>query len=373
MPRRRQPPRLYLREDEQVWLIRDGTKSVRTGCSAADREAAERALADYLARKFTPAVRERDPDRLSVAEVLTAYGREHAPHKASRETIGYAIEALLSWWGSRSIAEVNGPNCRAYAAARQRSAGLIRRELGVLGAAINFWHKNHGPLIAVPAVTLPDAPSGRQRWLTRSEAARLLAGALGWYQVRWSDLSTKREHTGWRRDHDRIQRHAARFILLGIYTGTRSGAMLAIQWLPNTAGGWVDLDRGVIHRRGQGEVESKKRKPPARLGKRILTHLRRWARIDADRRDPAVALFLHVVNYEGRAIRKERRAFASAVELAQLDDVSPHVLRHTRATWLMQAGVDLWEAAGSLGMSPRILQDTYSHHHPDFQQKAAEV
>jgi hypothetical protein len=39
-------------------------------------------------------------------------------------------------------------------------------------------------------------------------------------------------------------------------------------------------------------------------------------------------------------------------------------LRYTAATWLMQRGVSIWEAAGFLGMSPEVLQDTCGHHHP---------
>ena len=31
----------------------------------------------------------------------------------------------------------------------------------------------------------------------------------------------------------------------------------------------------------------------------------------------------------------------------------------------MQRGVPIWEAAGFLGMSADVLQDTYGHHHPD--------
>jgi hypothetical protein len=33
---------------------------------------------------------------------------------------------------------------------------------------------------------------------------------------------------------------------------------------------------------------------------------------------------------------------------------------------LMQRGVPIWEAAGFLGISPEVLQDTYGHHHPDY-------
>jgi hypothetical protein len=37
----------------------------------------------------------------------------------------------------------------------------------------------------------------------------------------------------------------------------------------------------------------------------------------------------------------------------------------------MQCGVPIWEAAGFLGMSPEVLQDTYGHHHPDYLMGAA--
>jgi integrase len=53
--------------------------------------------------------------------------------------------------------------------------------------------------------------------------------------------------------------------------------------------------------------------------------------------------------------------------------VTPHTLRHTRATWLMQDGVDPWEATGHLGMSLEMLERSYGKHSPDFQKRAAEV
>ena len=57
------------------------------------------------------------------------------------------------------------------------------------------------------------------------------------------------------------------------------------------------------------------------------------------------------------------------MELAGLPGkVTPHVLRHTAATWLMRRGVSIWEA---VAWSPEVLQDTYGHHHPDFLQGAA--
>ena len=48
-----------------------------------------------------------------------------------------------------------------------------------------------------------------------------------------------------------------------------------------------------------------------------------------------------------------------------MPEVTPHTLRHTAATWLMQKRADLWEAAGFLGMSAEQLERTYGHHRSD--------
>ena len=78
------------------------------------------------------------------------------------------------------------------------------------------------------------------------------------------------------------------------------------------------------------------------------------------------------VEFNGKPVASVKRGFQSAVRLAGLAGrVTPHTLRHTAATWLMQRGVPIWEAAGFLGMSPEVLQQTYGHHHPDFLHGAA--
>lgn len=394
MPRRAKGPRLYLHPTERTWIIRDGAISRRTGCGESDRAAADQKFGAYCAEKFKPAVRESDLSKITVAEVLTAYGREHAPYTrgSSPANAGYNITSLVMWWGARTLSDIRGATCRDYAKARGRSVkpGTIRRELTTLSAAIRHWHREHGPLSSIPAVTMPEKPQPKAHWLTRSEAAQLLAGALGYYRCAWTDVATRRQHSAWRRDRAAINRPCARFILLGLYTGTRHAAVLGVRWLPSTDGGWVNLDRGVMHRRGEGVGESSKRQPPVRLGRKILAHLRRWQRLDDVAREQAARIhaardhtkrdylppapFVNVVAYEGWPVAKLRKPWYAARDLAALPrSVTPHILRHTRATWMMQQGVDRWEAAGSLGMSVKMLEDTYGHHHPDFQKKAAEV
>ncbi len=78
------------------------------------------------------------------------------------------------------------------------------------------------------------------------------------------------------------------------------------------------------------------------------------------------------VEFNAKPVSSVKRGFKSGVALAGLvGKVTPHTLRHTAATWLMQRGVPVWEVAGFLGMSAEVLQETYGHHHPDHLRGAA--
>jgi integrase len=112
-----------------------------------------------------------------------------------------------------------------------------------------------------------------------------------------------------------------------------------------------------------GRRQTKKRQPPVKLPPRLLAHLRRW--------EPLRIAKKAVVEWNGKAVTSVRKGFEAAARVADLGtDVMPHVLRHTCATWLMQAGVNLWHAAGFLGMTVQQLERDYGHHHPDYQQEA---
>ena len=64
-----------------------------------------------------------------------------------------------------------------------------------------------------------------------------------------------------------------------------------------------------------------------------------------------------VVEWNGKPVESVRKGFAAAVRAAGLGaEVTPHILRHTVATWLMQNGVNLWDAAGFLGMTVQQLE-----------------
>lgn len=155
--------------------------------------------------------------------------------------------------------------------------------------------------------------------------------------------------------------HLYRFIVIGLLTGSRSGAIRGLEW------SWIDLDARLMRRRAFGQAEdSRKRTPPVRLSVRFTRLLRAWKRMDGGRSK-------YVVNYNGQPVKSLKRTWALACKAAKLEGVSPHTLRHTRATWLMQEGIEPWEAAGHLGMSLDMLTRNYAKHHPKFQDKASEV
>jgi integrase len=82
----------------------------------------------------------------------------------------------------------------------------------------------------------------------------------------------------------------------------------------------------------------------------------------------------HFVEWQGAPVKSVKTGFKHAVDLAGLwGKVTPHTLRHTAATWLMQRGVPIWQAAGYLGMSAQMIERTYGHHHPDYMRGAAEA
>lgn len=388
MPRKRQPPRLYFREDEATWVIRDGERTVRTGCGADDSRGAEEALQRYLAQKYTPAVREHNPAAIFVSEVLTAYGQEYAPTVADPARIGYAIAALAPWWDGKTLMQVRGATCRAYADYRRQSPranmgnaktpakraktvseGTIRRELGTLSAAIGYWHREHGPLESVPVVTMPPKPEPKPHVLDRSEMARLLAGALGWYRLSWSDIATRQVTWKWRRDHSCINRHTARFIVIGRYTANRPGTTMGLQWLPNTTGGWPDFRLDLLYRRGASDrAQTNKRRPSVRLGRAAMAHFRRWKVID-EREE-----MRHIINWRGGSISDIGKSFTTALDFAGLPaDITPHVLRHTRVTWWVEAGLPIEEAAAAAGMTVQMVEEVYWHRSPHFQARAAEA
>lgn len=391
MPRRAKGPRLYLRTGRadnrtgkplpDVWVIRDGQHERSTGCSVECAGDAEIQLANYILAKTTrdtidAARRKNDPAQVGLAEVIALYVTERAPQRATdKATTAGFFAHLLAWWGDKTVADVKRSTCLAYVAYRTQqpdaryknpltaprvSEQTASRELDDLSAAIGYWH-GEDTLTSRPKIKKPPKPESPREALTRSQAAALLKASMGW----------RKSQDGWVRLEKATKgkrAHLRRFILIGLYTGTRHTAMRKLLWEESLKQAWVDLDKAIIYRRGKGERETTKRRPVVKLPRRLLAHMKRWRRLDAAKPGKP----LSVLHYGGQPIAgKIRSGFESCVADAGLpEDVTPHWMRHTAATWLMEGGVDMWEAAGYLGMTVATLEKHYGHHRPDHQADA---
>ena len=125
MPRPAKGSRLWLEPEERdrdgtlirraAWVIRDGSRKVRTGCLRGDREGAERALAHYLAGKYQPnRTCGRHPAEILVLDVLNIYLSDRAKDIARPEETRQRILTLADFWQQYALADVTGKRCRDY-------------------------------------------------------------------------------------------------------------------------------------------------------------------------------------------------------------------------------------------------------------------
>lgn len=271
-----------------------------------------------------------------MAEALNFYLEHKAPGTNDPARIAYAVDALLPFWETRSLGEITARTCEQYARERARAPGTIRRELATITAAQNFMVAENRLTRAVP-VALPEKPEPKDRWLTATEAARLLNAA---------------RHGG-----RETRLYLPLFVLIALYTGARKEAVLSLKW-PQ-----VDLSTGRIRFALPGRRKTKKRRPTLPIPQRLMTFLRlAWTRRSSD--------IGPVVHLSGMPIARIDKGFRAAAARAGLEGVTPHTLRHTRGTWLAQSGVPLWDIAGWLGQDPETTARIYAHHSPDHMEKA---
>ena len=304
MPRRNQGAKLRWLEKRNAYYVTwsEHGRSRERSTGTADREKAETVFAEWLlasGHRNGP----RDPSEIFVTDLLAEYAAERGPRVVAPARIGCAMDALTPFWQGRVVADVTPQTCGAYERYRSaRSAGTVRRELGVLRAAINLAHKN-GRITRPVAVQLPERPQPRDRWLTRTEAARLIRAA--------------------RTPQARL--YLPLFILLGLYTGRRKEAILSLRW-PQ-----VDFVTGRIDFDVAGRKRTNKRRGIIQIPPRLLPHLRR-ARL----RGTDLGYVLHI---NGERIGDIKKGFAAACQRAGIRGrLAPHPSAHGRD--LVNAGAD---------------------------------
>ena len=382
MPRPSKGARLELkkyRDRTPRWVIRDGQQTYGTGCNERDRAGAEARLAEYIVKKYDPAkaLDRNNPNATKIADVLALEMKRIAgatmPDHRKKELIT-VCQNMGNWFGSRVIGDLDGDLQEKYASERKRSVMVLvdrkrtvvttdepapaaaYRDLKFLAAAINrFFKKKIGGVQTRFSPVLPEAPKSRERWLTRDEAAKILWRA-------WR-ARKKTKHKGSRGRH--THRHIARYILVGLYTGSRNGDICGAAVIPTIGRGYVDLDRGIFKRKPDNKQETSKKQPTVPIPPRLLAHMRRWHRLGISNQA--------VVEYNGRPVANIGSGWDSMIrDLGMWTDersmrIVRHTLRHTAITWYLQPdrrtgkSVDIEIVSQYCGVSVATIRKTYRH------------
>lgn len=275
-------------------------------------------------------------DVLTVSQALDDYWREHASTRcADPVRQENAIRHLKAHFGDAVLADVDIPATRRYAEARRAgvigggrrrankagSDSTIRRELAVLSAAARHavrWKR----LSAAPPIDRPPerrlGPDDEAPYFTVEEIDLLMGAADG--ELRW-------------------------FIELAYLTGARKASIQELTWSQVKA-----AERRILLQ-PPGKKATKKRQPIVPIlddMKPALDALAVMKRPNTDR------VFSTADFY--RPFRE------LCVSMGMGDRSHPHLLRHSRATHLLQKGVSLYSVARLLGDTVATVERVYGHH-----------
>jgi integrase len=344
------------------WIIKDGSKRISTGCRSGDREQAEAKLAAYLISKYTPERTEKPLSKVLISDVIKIYLEDCVPEQARPEKAAERAIRLIDFFDGKTLDDITGKLCREYVASREGQGrsnkgkgGGAKRDLEDLRAAINH-HAKEGYHRGVVRVVLPAKGKARQRWLTRSEFARLLWTC--WRSREIQDGVPTKKHP---------LRHLCRLLLTGVYTGSRPGAIFSSSWFDGEGRSFMDLEHGIFHRHAGGATETNKRQPNVKIPWRLKPHLERWRRLDKSENTG------FVIRYDGMPVKDCDTSIKRALKLAGIEgEVTAYSLRHTCASWLVMQDVHTRRIADFLGTSEKMIIDHYGHLAPDYQDEAAD-
>jgi len=205
--------------------------------------------------------------------------------------------------------------------------GTVNRMLNFLRALLNKAHKEWDWLESVPPIKLMPDKAKRVRWLTKDEAKALLA---------------------------ELPDHLRAMAAFSLQTGLRESNVTGLQWLQ------VDLQRKVawIH------------PDEAKADKAIAVPLNNEA-IEIIRAKTGKSL-THVFVFKGNPVtRANNHAWRKALERAGIKGFCWHGLRHTWASWHVQAGTPLHILKELGGWSDMTMVLRYAHLSADHLAKYA--
>ncbi len=305
-----------------VAVLYEGSRRRRIALKAADKFGATAEAAELVGH-----IEQRKPrQRLTVGQIVEMYLEQS--EAIWKEVDRHHWKALAGTFGELSPGAITEGQCKDFAARDGRSVGSIRKGLGILRAALRMAERK-ALIDKAPHIWLPQAPPPKDRRLTREEGDRLRAA--------------------------NTMPHVRLFIEIALGTGSRAGAILSLRWSD------VDFAARRISLGGSGRQKTRAQMIPItdRLHQ-LLTEAKEAAMTD------------YVIEWAGQPVKSIKRGFREGVKRAGLGaDVTPHVLRHTAASWMAEAGVPMSEIAAVLGhRDSRTTERVYAKYSPEYLQRA---
>ncbi len=267
---------------------------------------------------------------------------------------------------NRPLAELSAFQLEQWRSQRRKADiqdSTINRDLdalrGVLSKAVEWKLITDHPMRHVKRAKV-DA-IGRLRYLSADEEARLRAALV----AREASRQAGRERfNAWRtaRGYKTLPAfgvysdHIAPLTLLALNTGLRRGELLGLAW------GDVDLLQARLTVRGASAKSGLTRYVP--LNSEAVSVLRAWMAADVE------GSALIFPGPGGGAMFSLKTAWQKVAKAAKLDAFTFHDLRHTFASKLVQAGVDLNTVRELLGHADIKMTLRYSHLAPEHRAAA---
>lgn len=287
---------------------------------------------------------------LTVADLWEVYDRKHVSTVVGPQTLRYNWANLKPHFGALVPSAIDQDVADRYVEKRSSGAlgkpakdSTIRKELRALRSCLS-WHakpeRGAGRLLGpgdVPVFTLPDEGEPRDRWLNTDELRALFAAAR---KMRPGKTLTRGE----------------RFLWLGLETAARKQAILDLTW------DRVDFEIGVIHYDVPGRRKTKKGRATVPISSALRPVLERAYRerendlVMTNKGDVWATVQLIAINAGLGGAQKNPPKSCKP----RATGVSPHVLRHTAATWMARRGVPLFTIAKVLGNTVAVVEKTYA-------------
>jgi integrase len=342
------PPELKQHKNEKWYVaFREDGRSKRVSLRTTDQEVATLRFSGWLKdyKLHTEVV--KDP---TVEFCLDLWMSQWIEGRMLSEVRYPAIvNNLNAYFGNMPVSTIEREHAKKFIELRangiigsnKAASGTIRGELQRLRACLRFMNERVEPKEQrisseiIPYIDLPPPSPPRDRVLTEDEV-QLLRDTCSNHVINGPG----------RRPSNRMSR-VGRFVMLAMETAQRKTAIEQLRW------DQVSIERNQIQFNPQGRLQSIKRRPALSISPMLKPVLER-AKSEA------------INDYVLDKPSSLYEAVRSLGQSLNIDDLHPHVFRHTWATRAITRGVPIEKVAKFMGDTVETVRKNYEHLAPDY-------